>query len=134
MAKKKRTSSDTDSVDFESAMKEVEQIVMKLESGEAGLTESLEFYERGIKRLKQCHKLLHQAERRVTLLSGFDADGNPVGEDFEQDDAESLTDKQKARSGRRSGGGKTRARKSASKGSSERVVGDSSVDDMPGLF
>ena len=82
MAKKKtarkRSANQEDDPDFEAALSEVEQIVTELESGELGLTQSLEQYETGIKRLKQCHKLLDQAAQRVTFLSGFDADGNPI--------------------------------------------------------
>jgi exodeoxyribonuclease VII small subunit len=56
----------------------VERIVARLESGELGLTESLEQYEQGIQQLKHCHALLAAAEQKVSLLSGFDADGNPI--------------------------------------------------------
>lgn len=64
--------------DFEKSVEEIEQIVTKLESGELNLTDSLSNYELGIKRLKQCHQLLESAEQKVSLLSGFDADGDPV--------------------------------------------------------
>ncbi|MCL4166905.1 UNVERIFIED_CONTAM: hypothetical protein GTU68_065590, partial [Idotea baltica] len=92
MAKKKRTASSEapeSDIEFEEALAEVEEIVDELESGDAGLTQSLAFYETGIKRLKQCHGLLQKAERRISLLSGFDADGNPITEPFEDDDAAS---------------------------------------------
>lgn len=72
--------------DFESALAEVEQIVAALESGQLGLSESLEQYEQGIKRLKRCHALLAAAEQRVSLLAGFDADGNPLTEPMEPSD------------------------------------------------
>ena len=136
MAKKKQRKDDSDdeseasnAMDFESALAEVEEIVRKLESGEADLTDSLGLYEAGIKRLKQCHDLLNEAEQRVTMLSGFDADGNAVTTEFEADVTESLKEKQAARS-RRRGGGKPNPRKSSSKGAS----GDSRVEDPPGLF
>ncbi len=86
MAKKKSSSSKPskrgkhDGVDFEAVLGEVERIVNRLESGELDLTESLEQYERGVGQLKDCHSILGDAERRVTLLSGFDEDGNPVTE------------------------------------------------------
>jgi exodeoxyribonuclease VII small subunit len=63
---------------FESAVDEIEQIVSRLESGELDLAESLQQYAKGIETLKECHELLADAERRVTMLSGFDADGNPI--------------------------------------------------------
>lgn len=67
---------------FEESLASLEGIVAKLESGDLGLGESLEAYEMGIGQLKKCHQLLAAAERRVELLSGIDADGNPVLEPF----------------------------------------------------
>ncbi len=84
MAKKKSSPSRGENkaaepeVDFESVLAEVEQIVHQLESGELDLTESLQQYERGVRQLKNCHAILDAAQRRVTVLSGFDADGNAV--------------------------------------------------------
>lgn len=69
---------------FESAVDEIEQIVQRLESGQLDLGESLQQYARGIETLQECHRLLEDAERRVTLLSGFDADGNPVTTPIDQ--------------------------------------------------
>ena len=46
-----------------------------LEEGRLGLAESLGRYEEGIKLLKQCYTQLEQAERRIELLTGFDAGG-----------------------------------------------------------
>jgi exodeoxyribonuclease VII small subunit len=83
MAKKrpsKAQASQDEIVDFETAMADVERIVSDLEGGELDLTEALRRYEEGVGRLKRCHTILNEAERRVTLLSGFDADGNPVAE------------------------------------------------------
>ena len=119
--------------DFETSLAEVEQIVAKLESGELGLTESLEQYETGIKQLKRCHALLDAAEQRVSLLSGFDAEGNPVAPPIE---------KIEAPDGRRKGAGKSRpgatATEKAAEGADDslRRVGrdPDSVDDLPGLF
>jgi exodeoxyribonuclease VII small subunit len=93
MPKSKRT--------FEQAVAEVEEIVGRLEGGKLELAQSLEEYQRGIGTLKECYELLSDAERRITLLSGFDADGNPVTEPFGE---EAMTDevKQATRSARRS--------------------------------
>ena len=86
---------------FEQALGEVEEIVAKLEGGKLELAQSLDEYQRGIGTLKECYELLADAERRITLLSGFDADGNPVTEPFEE---KSMTTemKQASRSARRS--------------------------------
>ena len=135
MAKKRsstrsKTKDDVD-FDFESSLAHVEHIVAKLESGELGLTDSLEQYETGIKHLKRCHALLDAAQQRVSVLSGFDAEGNPVTPPI--DEAETRT-------GRTKKAGKSRA-SSASKSNEgvddtlSRGDGDpDSVDDTPGLF
>ena len=137
MAKKKsstRTKSKEEEVefDFESSLAQVEQIVAKLESGELGLTDSLEQYESGIKHLKRCHALLDAAQQRVSVLSGFDAEGNPVTPPL---------DEVEARTGRGKRAGKSQASSSTSKakkggdGTLSRGRGDTdSVDDSPGLF
>ena len=76
----KRAPSGDREQDFETSMARVEQIVPRLESGELGLSESLQQYEAGIKALKRSHQMLQAAEQKVTLLSGYDADGNPLTE------------------------------------------------------
>jgi exodeoxyribonuclease VII small subunit len=86
---------------FEQALSEVEGIVSKLEGGKLELAQSLDEYQRGIGTLKECYQLLESAERRITLLSGFDADGNPVTEPFEEASM-TIQEKQTARSSRRS--------------------------------
>jgi exodeoxyribonuclease VII small subunit len=83
MAKKKTASKsdrngNSETLDFEQSLSEVEQIVARLEGGQLGLTESLQQYEQGIRQLKICHELLDAAEQRVNVLAGFDAEGNPV--------------------------------------------------------
>ena len=104
----------------------------KLESGELGLTDSLEQYETGIKHLKRCHALLDAAQQRVSVLSGFDAEGNPVAPPLEEVEA---------RTGRTKKTGKSRASSSASRAKEgvddtlSRGHGDPDrVDDSPGLF
>lgn len=84
---------------FESALDEIEQIVMNLERGELDLGESLSQYQKGIETLKECHQLLTEAERKITLLSGFDADGNPVSTSF--DESEMTLDEKQAKRGSR---------------------------------
>lgn len=55
-------------VDFESALKRLEEIVRKLESGDLSLDSTLELFEEGIKLSRFCHAKLGQAERRVEIL------------------------------------------------------------------
>ena len=68
---------------FEDALERLEEIVHSLEEGDIGLNESLERYEEGIKLLRQSYELLQRAERRIELLSGVDADGNPITQPFD---------------------------------------------------
>ncbi len=70
-------------VSFEQALATLEQIVHDLEEGRLGLAESLARYEEGVKLLRQCHGLLEQAERRIELVTGADAAGNPVTAPFD---------------------------------------------------
>jgi len=95
---------------FEQSLAELEEIVAKLEGGQLGLADSLDQYERGVRHLKSCYRLLSDAERRIELVRGLDASGEPQTEPFddesndESDDEsdESLDDKSAARSRRRS--------------------------------
>jgi exodeoxyribonuclease VII small subunit len=87
---------------FEQALEQLERIVALLEEGQTGLSESLAQYEQGVKLLRQCHDLLAQAERKIEVLAGFDAQGNPVAEPFHDATGDSLEDKAEARSRRRS--------------------------------
>ena len=54
---------------FEKSIKELEEVVNKLESGDASLSESLELFEKGIKLAKSCRKQLDEAEKRVKILT-----------------------------------------------------------------
>ena len=92
MATKKRkrakdTDSDESTVSFEDSLGKIEESVARLESGNLGLADALDEYERGIGSLKQCHELLERAERKIELLTGVDADGNPVTQPYEHESA-----------------------------------------------
>lgn len=87
---------------FEQALLQLEQIVHELEDGEIGLAEALAHYEKGVTLLKQCYGLLERTERRIELLSGVDADGNPVTEPFDDEASLALEQKAQSRSRRRS--------------------------------
>ena len=108
---------------FEAALEKLENIVNELEEGRLGLSQSLQKYEEGIKHLQQCHQALQAAERKIELLSGVDAEGNPIVEPFDEQSM-SLEDKARARSRRRS-------RRSAE---SAAEPCDDDMDEQPGLF
>ena len=84
MGKKKPTTRDECASSFEDSLEELEKIVAELESGKLGLSDALARYEEGVKHLKGCQQLLEMAERKIELLSGVDADGNPITEPFEE--------------------------------------------------
>jgi len=62
---------------FEDALKQLEEIVQRLEKGELALEESLRLYEEGIRLSRLCHGQLEQAEGRIEVLLK-DARGEPV--------------------------------------------------------
>jgi exodeoxyribonuclease VII small subunit len=68
---------------FESALARIEVIVLELEEGKTGLAESLGRYEEAVQLLRQCYGLLEKAERRIELLVGADASGQPLTEPFD---------------------------------------------------
>ena len=68
---------------FEQALAELEQIVHDLEDGQIGLEDALSRYEKGVGLLKGCYAQLQQAERRIQLLTGMTADGEPMLQSFE---------------------------------------------------
>lgn len=56
-------------IHFEKSIKELEQIVSQLESGEQTLEEALKQFEKGIKLARQCQELLSKAEQKIEILS-----------------------------------------------------------------
>lgn len=93
MAKAKKKSQDSKSdISFEDALVELQQIVSDLETGSLGLDESLTRFEQGMGLLKECHQLLEQAEKRVQILTGVDADGEPLTEDFDDQRSDAQSD------------------------------------------
>ncbi len=60
--------SDIPSMTFEQALAELEQIVGKLESGQAPLEDSIQMYERGAKLKAHCEERLAAARLRVEKI------------------------------------------------------------------
>lgn len=81
---KKKASTAPEPVAFEDAMQRLEAIVRRLEDGGGTLEESLGDYGVAIGLLKSCHSRLDEAQKRVELLTGVDAEGNPISEAFQQ--------------------------------------------------
>lgn len=70
---------------FETALSELEHIVIRLESGDLPLEEALSQFERGIQLARQGQARLQQAEQRVQLLlsDNEDAPLSPLNPDAE---------------------------------------------------
>ncbi|HEX3818255.1 MAG TPA: exodeoxyribonuclease VII small subunit [Chthoniobacterales bacterium] len=67
---------------FEEAMKRLEEIVEKMESGELPLEDLIVRYEEGVKLVKVCQERLTSAEERIEMITRNSA-GKPVVKDFE---------------------------------------------------
>lgn len=63
---------------FEEAMRELESVVAKLESGDVPLEDSIKLYERGAALKEHCQAKLSEAEEKVAQIT-LDSDGNPKG-------------------------------------------------------
>ena len=68
----------SETVSFEHILTRLEEIVHSLEEGKIGLDEALGRYEEGVGLLRKAYELLDRAQRRISLLSGVDAEGNPI--------------------------------------------------------
>ena len=68
----------TDDLSFEDALKRLEDIVRKLETGEAKLGEALDLYEEGTRLRQQCSARLDAAQARIEAIR-LDSDGRPAG-------------------------------------------------------
>lgn len=113
---------------FEDALTRLSDVVRALEEGNLTLGESLARYEEGIRHLSQCQKILSSAERKIEVLSGFDSEGNPVTQQFEDDDM-TLQEKADSRSRRRTAK-PTQAKRPAKTSSHSDVTCDQEADDV----
>ena len=116
---------------FEESLKQLEAIVHDLEDGQLGLGDALGRYEQGVKLLKHCYGVLEKTERRIELLCGVDAEGNPITEPF--DDAATFDGDEATgtRTRKRTAGGGKGAKKT---GKSPPDPAAPEVDGAQGLF
>ncbi len=69
---------DIKAMSFETALKELEQIVTRLERGDVELEQSIDIYERGEALRSHCDQLLKRAEAKVEQIT-LSAQGVPSG-------------------------------------------------------
>jgi exodeoxyribonuclease VII small subunit len=68
MAKNEKKN-DISKMSFEEAIKELTDIVSKIEQGKIPLQDSLEQYEKGMALIKHCKSILEKAEKRIEKIS-----------------------------------------------------------------
>ena len=69
---------------FETALAELEALVVKMEQGDLSLDESLKQFERGVQLTRACQQALKEAEQKVQIL--LEKDGQPSLETFDSTD------------------------------------------------
>ena len=70
-----------ENINFEDAMKKLEEIASELEKNDLDLDASVSKFEEGMNLSKQCSKMLEDAEKRISVL--LKTDDGIVEEDFE---------------------------------------------------
>ncbi len=76
MAEDQKTNADAETPDFEDALKELESLVRKLESGDMPLDESLDEFKRGVELTRHCQDVLDKAQLSVEQLMNVDDDAS----------------------------------------------------------
>ncbi len=78
----KKQKDDVGGLSFEEAIKELTNIVGKIEQGEIPLQNSLEQYEKGMTLIKHCRDILQKAEKQIEKITEADVtkskDDKPV--------------------------------------------------------
>ncbi|WP_025026191.1 exodeoxyribonuclease VII small subunit [Caldalkalibacillus mannanilyticus] len=68
------------SLSFEEAMEELEEIVDQLEAGQVPLEEAITLFQKGMKLSKVCHDTLERVEKQVQVL--LEENGELIRKDF----------------------------------------------------
>ena len=72
------------SQNLDKSLKELEELVEKMEQGDLDLEKSMALFERGVKLVKQCQTTLAKTEQKVQLLT--QSTGSELLTDFEEDE------------------------------------------------
>lgn len=81
-----RSQESSNAPTFEESFERLEAVVTALESGQTPLNQSLKLYEEGVQLIRLCHEKLTGARRKIEMISGQDANGNPVTSPLQEDD------------------------------------------------
>ena len=69
---------------FEASMARLEQIVRAMERGDVALEESLKLFQEGTELVRNCQKLLDNAQLQIKKVMTAE-DGSPVEEEFQDE-------------------------------------------------
>lgn len=69
---------------FEASMARLEQIVRAMERGDVALEESLKLFQEGTELVRNCQKLLDDAQLQIKKVMTAE-DGSPVEEEFQDE-------------------------------------------------
>lgn len=69
---------------FEASMARLEQIVRAMERGDVALEESLKLFQEGTDLVRNCQKLLDEAQLQIKKIMTA-PDGSPVEEEFQDE-------------------------------------------------
>lgn len=67
--------------DFEKSLAELEALVLKLESGNLNLDQSLDCFKRGVELTRHCQSVLDEAQKTVDLLAQTERAGKQAPAD-----------------------------------------------------
>ena len=87
MTEKKQENS-IEKMNFEQAIKELTEIVAKIEQGQIPLQESIDQYEKGMTLIKHCREILQKAEKRIEKISKTDDKKQNPAENSEKEKEE----------------------------------------------
>jgi len=77
MASKKQKD-DVAELSFEESIKELTDIVTKIEQGRIPLQDSLQQYEKGMSLIKHCRTILNKAEKRIEKITREEASEDEI--------------------------------------------------------
>ena len=82
MGKPEKQSDEEEEVSFEEALANLEEIIQRMESGEAPLDSLVTHYQTGVKMLKLCREKIEGAEMKIKQVQR--KDGEFIEKDFEE--------------------------------------------------
>jgi len=74
----KKQKDDLGELSFEDSIKELTNIVSKIEQGQIPLQDSLQQYEKGMALIKHCRTILNKAEKRIEKITREEASEDEI--------------------------------------------------------